>query len=168
MTFGEKLKALRIKEEYSQEQLAELLHVSRQAVTKWEGNAGMPDIENIKALADLFDVTLDSLLRDEETLEPKEYYCKLPDGIEDKITIILDPMLATGGSACAAIELLKKRGCTDIRLMNIIAAPAGVEAVAEKYPDVKVFIACLDRQLNEHGYILPGLGDAGDRLFGTK
>ena len=94
--------------------------------------------------------------------------CKLPDGIEDKITIILDPMLATGGSACAAIELLKKRGCTDIRLMNIIAAPVGVETVAEKYPDVKVFIACLDRQLNEHGYILPGLGDAGDRLFGTK
>ncbi len=108
------------------------------------------------------------MYRDEETLEPKEYYCKLPDGIEDKIAIILDPMLATGGSAVAAINLLKAKGCTDIRLMNIIAAPVGVETVASAHPDVKVFVACLDRQLNENGYILPGLGDAGDRLFGTK
>ena len=108
------------------------------------------------------------MYRDEETLQPKEYYCKLPDGIEDKITIILDPMLATGGSANAAIDLLKKRGCHDIRLMNIIAAPIGVQTVAEAHPDVKIFIACLDRQLNDMGYILPGLGDAGDRLFGTK
>ena len=90
------------------------------------------------------------------------------DGIEDKIAIILDPMLATGGSAVAAIDLLKAKGCTDIRLMNIIAAPVGVETVAKAHPDVKVFVACLDRQLNENGYILPGLGDAGDRLFGTK
>lgn len=108
------------------------------------------------------------MYRDEETLQPKEYYCKLPDGIEDKIAIILDPMLATGGSAVAAIDLLKAKGCTDIRLMNIIAAPIGVETVAKAHPDVKVFVACLDRQLNENGYILPGLGDAGDRLFGTK
>lgn len=108
------------------------------------------------------------MYRDEESLEPKEYYCKLPVCIEDKIAIILDPMLATGGSAVAAINLLKEKGCTDIRLMNIIAAPVGVQAVAEAHPDVKVFIACLDRQLNENGYILPGLGDAGDRLFGTK
>jgi uracil phosphoribosyltransferase len=108
------------------------------------------------------------MYRDEETLEPKEYYCKLPDGIENKTAIILDPMLATGGSAVAAINLLKEKGCTDIRLMNIIAAPVGVETVATAHPDVKVFVACLDRQLNENGYILPGLGDAGDRLFGTK
>lgn len=108
------------------------------------------------------------MYRDEETLEPKEYYCKLPDGIEDKFVILLDPMLATGGSACDAIELLKKRGCKNIRFMAIIGAPEGISKVAETHPDVKTYVATQDRQLNEHGYILPGLGDAGDRLFGTK
>ena len=108
------------------------------------------------------------MYRDEETLEPKEYYCKLPDGIEDKFVILLDPMLATGGSACDAIELLKKRGCKNIRFMAIIGAPEGISRVAEAHPDVKTYVATQDRQLTENGYILPGLGDAGDRLFGTK
>ena len=108
------------------------------------------------------------LYRDETTLEPHEYYCKLPDGIENSVAILLDPMLATGGSASAAIGFLKARGCRNIMLMSIIAAPVGVETVAEAHPDVKVFVSTLDRCLNEHGYILPGLGDAGDRLFGTK
>ena len=108
------------------------------------------------------------MYRDEETLEPKEYYCKLPDGIENKLVLLVDPMLATGGSACDAINLLKKRGCKNIRFMAIIGAPEGVSNVAETHPDVNVYVATLDRQLNENGYILPGLGDAGDRLFGTK
>ena len=108
------------------------------------------------------------MARNEETLEPFEYYCKLPDGIEDKLVLLLDPMLATGGSACDAIAMLKKRGCTNIRFMAIIGAPEGVEKVATTHPDVKVYVSTLDRQLNDKGYILPGLGDAGDRLFGTK
>ena len=108
------------------------------------------------------------MYRDEETLEPQEYYCKLPQGIEDKTVFLIDPMLATGGSACDALDALKKRGCKDIKLMNVIGAPEGVKRVAEAHPDVNVYIATLDRCLNENGYILPGLGDAGDRLFGTK
>ena len=108
------------------------------------------------------------MYRDEETLEPKEYYCKLPDGIEDKFVILVDPMLATGGSACDAINLLKRRGCKNIRFMAIIGAPEGIAKVAQAHPDVKTYVAVQDRQLNENGYILPGLGDAGDRLFGTK
>ncbi len=108
------------------------------------------------------------MYRDEETLEPQEYYCKLPQGIEDKTVFLIDPMLATGGSACDALAALKKRGCRKIKLMSIIAAPEGIKKVAETYPDVPVYVSTLDRQLNENGYILPGLGDAGDRLFGTK
>ncbi len=108
------------------------------------------------------------MYRDEETLEPHEYYCKLPEGIEDKTVILVDPMLATGGSACDALAALKKRGCKKIRFMSIIAAPEGIRAVAEAHPDVSLFVSTLDRCLNENGYILPGLGDAGDRLFGTK
>ena len=108
------------------------------------------------------------MYRDEETLEPHEYYCKLPEGIEDKLVLLVDPMLATGGSACDAIALLKKRGCKNIKFLAIIGAPEGVEKVALAHPDVEVYVSTLDRQLNENGYILPGLGDAGDRLFGTK
>ena len=108
------------------------------------------------------------MARNEETLEPEEYYCKLPEGIEDKLVLLLDPMLATGGSACDAINLLKKRGCKNIRFMAIIGAPEGIAKVAETHPDVKIYVSTQDRQLNENGYILPGLGDAGDRLFGTK
>ncbi len=108
------------------------------------------------------------MYRNEETLEPCEYYCKLPQGIEDMLVLLVDPMLATGGSACDAISLLKKRGCKHIKFMAIIGAPEGVSKVAEAHPDVNIYVSTLDRQLNEHGYILPGLGDAGDRLFGTK
>ena len=108
------------------------------------------------------------MYRDEETLEPQSYYCKLPSDIEEKLVLVVDPMLATGGSACDAIQLLKDRGCKNIKFMAIIGAPEGVSRVAEAHPDVKIYVSTLDRQLNEHGYILPGLGDAGDRLFGTK
>ena len=108
------------------------------------------------------------MYRNEETLEPCEYYCKLPDGIEDKLVLVVDPMLATGGSACDAISLLKKRGCKTIKFMAIIGAPEGVARVAETHPDVSIYVSTVDRGLNENGYILPGLGDAGDRLFGTK
>lgn len=108
------------------------------------------------------------MCRNEETLVPETYYCKLPDGIESKLVIIVDPMLATGGSACDAIALLKEKGCKNIKLMSIIGAPEGVSKVAETHPDVSIYVSTLDRCLNENGYILPGLGDAGDRLFGTK
>ena len=108
------------------------------------------------------------MYRDEQTLEPQEYYCKLPEGIENKTVFLVDPMLATGGSACDALDALKKRGCKNIKFMAIIGAPEVVSKVAEAHPDVPVYVSTLDRQLNENGYILPGLGDAGDRLYGTK
>lgn len=104
--------------------------------------------------------------RNEETLQPMEYYCKLPKDM-DAYTIVVDPMLATGGSAVAAINQLKKRGLKDIRFMCLLAAPEGVKKLNEAHPDVKIYTAVLDRCLNEHGYIMPGLGDAGDRIFGT-
>jgi uracil phosphoribosyltransferase len=107
------------------------------------------------------------LFRDERTLRPVEYYNKLPDSATVDLCLILDPMLATGGSASAAIEVLKKWGATRIKLLNLIAAPEGVEAVQSAHPDVPIYCAALDRQLNEKGYIMPGLGDAGDRQFGT-
>lgn len=130
--------------------------------------AGLGMVEGILSLFPAAKVGHIGLYRDEETLEPKEYYCKLPQGIENKVVMVVDPMLATGGSAVDAIKMLKKRGCKKIKLMSIIAAPQGVQKVAEAHPDVEVFISTLDRTLNEHGYILPGLGDAGDRIFGTK
>ena len=130
--------------------------------------AGLGMVSGVHTLFPTAKVGHIGMYRDEETLEPKEYYCKLPDGIEKKRVIVLDPMLATGGSACAAIQLLKDKGCKDIRQMSIIAAPEGIDKIVDTHPDVKVFVAVLDRGLNEHGYIVPGLGDAGDRLFGTK
>ena len=130
--------------------------------------AGLGMVSGIHTLFPAARVGHIGMYRDEETLEPKEYYCKLPDGIEDKLVLLVDPMLATGGSACDAINLLKKRGCKNIKFMAIIGAPEGVSKVAEEHPDVNVYVSTLDRQLNENGYILPGLGDAGDRLFGTK
>lgn len=108
------------------------------------------------------------MYRNEETHQPCEYYCKLPEGIESKFVVVVDPMLATGGSAVDAVNLLKKRGCKKIKFMAIIGAPEGVEKLAEAHPDVDVYVSTLDRCLNENKYILPGLGDAGDRLFGTK
>ena len=130
--------------------------------------AGLGMVSGIHTLFPAARVGHIGMYRDEETLEPKEYYCKLPDGIENKLVLLVDPMLATGGSACDAINLLKKRGCKNIKFMAIIGAPEGVSKVAEEHPDVNVYVSTLDRQLNENGYILPGLGDAGDRLFGTK
>ena len=109
-----------------------------------------------------------SLYRDPETLEPVEYYCKLPADAEERELLLLDPMLATGGSASDAITLIKKRGCNHIRLVNLIAAPEGIAKVQADHPDVDIYVAGLDDHLNDHGYIVPGLGDAGDRLFGTK
>lgn len=108
------------------------------------------------------------LYRDPETLKPVEYYCKLPQDIEERELIVLDPMLATGGSAVAAIDFLKKRGATSIKLVCLIAAPEGVKVVTDSHPDVDIYVAALDEKLNDHAYIVPGLGDAGDRLFGTK
>ncbi|MCM1368368.1 MAG: uracil phosphoribosyltransferase [Roseburia sp.] len=130
--------------------------------------AGLGMVSGVHTLIPTAKVGHIGMYRDEQTLQPKEYYCKLPDGIEKKRVIVLDPMLATGGSACAAIELLKSRGCKDIRQMSIIAAPEGVERLAKAHPDIKIFVAVMDERLNENGYIVPGLGDAGDRLFGTK
>ena len=108
------------------------------------------------------------LYRDPETHEPVEYYCKLPADAEERELLLLDPMLATGGSASDAITLIKKRGCKHIRLVNLIAAPEGIAKVQADHPDVDIYVAGLDDHLNDHGYIVPGLGDAGDRLFGTK
>ena len=108
------------------------------------------------------------LYRDPETHKPVEYYCKLPEDIENRQVFVVDPMLATGGSAVAAIDFLKARGCRHIIMMNIIGCPEGVKAVQEAHPDVDIYMAACDEKLNEHAYIIPGLGDAGDRIFGTK
>lgn len=108
------------------------------------------------------------LYRDEETLQPVQYYFKVPDGLEDRLVIAVDPMLATGNSSAAAIDLLKEAGATNIRFMCLLAAPEGVARMKDAHPDVPIFTAALDRQLNDVGYIMPGLGDAGDRMFGTK
>ena len=130
--------------------------------------AGLGMVDGILSLFPAAKVGHIGLYRDEETLEPQEYYCKLPSHIEEKVVMVVDPMLATGGSACDAITMLKKCGCKKIKFMSIIAAPEGVEKVAKAHPDIEIFVSTLDRCLNEHGYILPGLGDAGDRIFGTK
>ena len=130
--------------------------------------AGLGMVNGIHVLFPSARVGHIGMYRNEETLEPCEYYCKLPEGIEDKLVLVIDPMLATGGSAIDAINLLKKRGCKNIKFMAVIGAPEGVSNVAEAHPDVHIYVSTLDRELNENGYILPGLGDAGDRLFGTK
>ena len=130
--------------------------------------AGLGMVNGVHVLFPLAKVGHIGMYRDEETLEPQSYYCKLPYGIEDKLVMVVDPMLATGGSACDAIQLLKDKGCKHIKFMAIIAAPEGLSRVAETHPDVKIYVSTLDRCLNENGYSLPGLGDAGDRLFGTK
>ncbi|MBO5067289.1 MAG: uracil phosphoribosyltransferase [Clostridia bacterium] len=130
--------------------------------------AGLGMVDGIISLFPAAKIGHIGLYRDEETFEPHEYYCKLPSNIEEKVVMVVDPMLATGGSACDAIKLLKKRGCKRIKFMCIIAAPEGVKKLSEAHPDVEIFVSTLDRGLNEHAYILPGLGDAGDRIFGTK
>ena len=130
--------------------------------------AGLGMVNGVHTLFPTAKVGHIGMYRDEETLEPHEYYFKLPEGTEEKTVFVVDPMLATGGSACDALAALKKRGCKNIKFMAIIGVPEGVEKVAKAHPDVPVYVSTLDRCLNENGYILPGLGDAGDRLFGTK
>ncbi len=130
--------------------------------------AGLGMVDGIMNMVPACRVGHIGLYRDPETLEPVEYYCKLPADAEERELILLDPMLATGGSASDAITLIKKRGCQHIRLVNLIAAPEGIAKVQADHPDVDIYVAGLDEHLNDHGYIVPGLGDAGDRLFGTK
>ena len=130
--------------------------------------AGLGMINGILALVPSAKVGHIGLYRDEETHEPHEYYCKLPTPIDQRTIVVTDPMLATGGSSVAAIQMLKDRGVKDIRLMCLVAAPEGVDTVNKAHPDVKIYTAAVDECLNEHGYIVPGLGDAGDRIFGTK
>ena len=130
--------------------------------------AGLGMVNGLLELMPMAKVGHVGLYRDPETLKPVEYYCKLPSDLSERRIIVTDPMLATGGSASAAITLLKEKGARDIQLMCLVAAPQGVEAVNKEHPDVRIYVAALDEDLNEHGYILPGLGDAVDRIFGTK
>ena len=130
--------------------------------------AGLGMVDGILSLIPSAKVGHIGLYRDPETLAPVEYYCKMPSDIAERDVIVLDPMLATGGSAVAAIQFLKNYECRSIKLMNILAAPEGIRAVQEAHPDVDIYVAGVDEKLNDHGYIVPGLGDAGDRIFGTK
>ena len=130
--------------------------------------AGLGMVEGILEMIPAAKVGHIGLYRNPETLQPIEYYCKLPSDINERDVLLLDPMLATGGSAIAAIDGLKRRGVKHIKLMNLIGAPEGVAAVQKAHPDVEIFVGAIDEKLNDHGYIVPGLGDAGDRIFGTK
>ncbi|MCI8300593.1 MAG: uracil phosphoribosyltransferase [Lachnospiraceae bacterium] len=130
--------------------------------------AGLGMVEGMLTMIPAAKVGHIGLYRDPETLDPVEYYCKLPEDCAEREVFVVDPMLATGGSAVAAIRMLKDKGVKNIHFMCIIAAPEGVKAMAEAHPDVDVFIGALDEKLNDHGYIVPGLGDAGDRIFGTQ
>lgn len=130
--------------------------------------AGLGMVEGMLAMIPAAKVGHIGLYRDPETLDPVEYYCKLPSDIASREVFVTDPMLATGGSATAAITMLKAKGAKKIHFMCIIAAPEGVKKMQEEHPDVDIFIGALDERLNDHGYIVPGLGDAGDRIFGTK
>ena len=130
--------------------------------------AGLGMVDGILTLIPSAKVGHIGLYRDPDTLEPVEYYCKMPNDIAEREVVILDPMLATGGSASAAIQFIKNYEVKNIKLMNIIAAPEGIQRVHHDHPDVDIYCAALDEKLNDHGYIVPGLGDAGDRIFGTK
>ena len=130
--------------------------------------AGLGMVDNMLDLIPSAKVGHIGLYRDPETHQPVEYYCKLPEDIGNRQVFVVDPMLATGGSAIAAIDFLKQHGCRNIIMMNIIGCPEGVQAVQEAHPDVDIYVAAIDEKLNEHAYIVPGLGDAGDRIFGTK
>jgi uracil phosphoribosyltransferase len=129
--------------------------------------AGLGMVDGLLSLIPTAKVGHIGLYRDPATLKPVEYYCKLPSDAQKRLLIVVDPMLATGGSAAAAIQFLKDRGCTNIRMMCLIAAPEGIAEVQKHHPDVDLYIGALDEKLNDHGYIVPGLGDAGDRIFGT-
>jgi len=130
--------------------------------------AGMGMVEGLQTLLPVAKVGHIGLYRNEETHKPVVYYCKLPEGISERLVILTDPMLATGGSSCDALAMLKERGCRNIRLMCLVAAPEGLEKVRREHPDVDIYVAAIDQKLNENAYIVPGLGDAGDRIFGTK
>ncbi len=130
--------------------------------------AGLGMVDGIMSLVPSAKVGHIGLYRDPNTLEPVEYYCKLPSDAEEREILLVDPMLATGGSASAAIRFLKRRGCKHIKLVCLIAAPEGTSRIQADHPDVNIYVAAMDEKLNDHGYIVPGLGDAGDRLFGTK
>jgi len=130
--------------------------------------AGLGMVDGLVELIPFAHIGHIGLYRDEVTHEPVEYYCKMPEDVEKSTIIVADPMLATGGSAADAIDMLKKRGCTKIRLMNLVAAPEGIAVMQERHPDVDIYVAAVDDCLNENAYIVPGLGDAGDRIFGTK
>ena len=130
--------------------------------------AGLGMVDGILELIPAAKVGHIGLYRDPETLKPVEYYCKLPADCAEREVFVVDPMLATGGSSAAAIQMLKDRGCKNIHFMCIIAAPEGIKAMEEAHPDVDMYVGALDERLNDHGYIVPGLGDAGDRIFGTK
>lgn len=130
--------------------------------------AGLGMVDGLLTLSPVARVGHIGMYRDPETHEPVEYYCKLPADIKDRLVIVCDPMLATGGSSADAISQIKKRGATNIRLLCLVAAPEGVEKIQKTHPDVDIYVAALDDHLNEKAYIVPGLGDAGDRIFGTK
>ena len=130
--------------------------------------AGMGMVEGLQSLVPVAKVGHIGLYRNEETHKPVVYYCKLPEDIQNRMVIVTDPMLATGGSACDALTMLKERGCTNIRLMCLVGAPEGIAKVQAEHPDVDIYLAAVDDHLNADAYIVPGLGDAGDRIFGTK
>ncbi len=130
--------------------------------------AGLGMVDSMVSLIPSAKIGHIGLYRDPETHLPVEYYCKLPEDIDQRVVFVVDPMLATGGSAVAAIDFLKARGCKNIVMMNIIGCPEGIKAVQEAHPDVELYLAAQDEKLNDHAYIVPGLGDAGDRIFGTK
>lgn len=130
--------------------------------------AGLGMVSGVVRLIPAAKVGHIGVYRDPETLQPVEYYCKLPSDVSEREIVIIDPMLATGGSAIAAMDLIKRKGGKNIKLMCLVAAPEGIKAVNQQHPDVEIYTAAVDQQLNDHGYIVPGLGDAGDRIFGTK
>ena len=130
--------------------------------------AGLGMVDGLVSLMPAAKIGHVGLYRDPETLQPVEYYCKLPQDINEREMLVVDPMLATGVSAVAAIDVLKAKGANNIKLVNLVAAPEGIEEVKKYHPDVDIYVASIDEKLNDHGYIVPGLGDAGDRLFGTK
>lgn len=151
--------------------------VSKAKVTRLAGKklaivpilrAGLGMVDGMISLVPSAKIGHIGLYRDPETLQPVEYYCKLPNDIEEREVIVVDPMLATGGSAAAAVQFLKNHGCKSIKLMCVIAAPEGISCFQQAHPDVALYAAGVDTCLNDHGYIVPGLGDAGDRIFGTK
>ena len=142
--------------------------LSKQVVIVPILRAGIGLLDGIRRLIPTAKVGFIGLYRDEETLEPHEYFAKFPKNLDESIIMIVDPMLATGGSAIAAIDMIKKRGAKNIRLVCLVGAPEGAKAVQETHPDVDIYLAAMDDHLNEIGYIVPGLGDAGDRIFGTK